>query len=378
MSNLQRFTMVVFGLLLFFIIFPPNVNAQDGKEYKVGASTLYVRNAPASNAQIVGQLSAGDTVIAFDEQHGWVMTYYAGQEAWVASQFLVAEKQDTASAHSTASAATAQSANANIVVAANGVNLRTGPGTNHNIIGSASHGDTYKLVATKGDWHQIELDDGSTAWIAAWLTAPANGNQASTPAMATQTNQQSDNHAKRQSLAGFNIVIDAGHGGKDPGAIGPNGMKEKYLTLSTAQKVRDVLQSEGATVIMTRSGDQFISLDQRVQLSNSYHTSAFISLHYNAYPVLTVNGISTHYYSSSGPDMRLAQTIQSSLMQHVNMTNRGIRQSDYHVLRTNGDLAVLIELGFVTNPYDAAKIQTGNYQTEVARAIADGLKIYFN
>ncbi|MFD2209814.1 N-acetylmuramoyl-L-alanine amidase [Virgibacillus halophilus] len=374
MTNAKRFSMVGFGILLFLFIFLPAANAQSGDAYKVGTSSLVVRSAPASNSEIIGQLSQGQTVIVFKEQHGWAMTYYAGKEAWVASQFLVADSQQSTDSGETVH----KPSNDYIAVAADGVNLRTGPGTNHQVIGSALHGDTYKLTGTKGDWHRIVLGDGTTAWIAAWLTSPTNVHQTTRQTKATNTSQSNGTQTKRASLAGYNIVLDAGHGGKDPGALGLDGLREKDLTLSTANRVRDVLQSEGATVVATRSGDEFLSLDKRVQISNSYKTDAFISLHFNAYPTMTVRGVSTHYYSNGGNDMALAQSIQTALMQHVNMPNRGIHQSDYHVLRTNSDLAVLVELGFITNQYDAGNIQTNQYQTDVANAIADGLKTYFN
>lgn len=376
MTNKKRFSVIGFGMLLLLIIFSPTVNAQSGDAYKVGTSSLTVRSTPASNGEVIGQLSEGNTVIVFKEEHGWAMTYYAGKEAWVASQFLVHESSN----HQKSDRAqnVSKPSNDYIVVAANGVNLRNGPGTNHQLVGSTTHGDTYKLVDTQGDWHQIVLGDGTKAWIAAWLTSPTSAHQTAAKTKTTNTQQSNNTQAKRDSLAGYNIVIDAGHGGKDPGALGLDGLKEKNLTLSTANKIRDVLQSEGATVITTRSDDQFISLQRRVQISNSYQTSAFISLHYNAYPAMTVRGISTHYYSNGGDDMVLAQTLQSALMQHVNMPNRGIKQSDYHVLRTNNDLAVLLELGFITNQQDAANIQTDQYQTNIAHAVADGLKRYFH
>src|SRR5690625_3132833 len=129
---------------------------------------------------------------------------------------------------------------------------------------------------------------------------------------------------------------------------------------------------------MTRENDRFLLLEDRVAISHAYYTHAFISLHFDAYPISTVNGFSTHFYSSFGNDRKLAQFIQTGIAEQVNLNNRGIVQSNLHVLRENKDLAVLVELGFITNPYDFATIQTTDYQQGVAEGITNGLINYFN
>src|SRR5699024_6386736 len=179
------------------------------------------------------------------------------------------------------------------------------------------------------------------------------------------------------TLNGYNIILDPGHGGKDPGAIGIRGTLEKNHAINTAHSVAEGLREAGATVIMTRSSDTYVTLEDRISLSNEYATDAFISLHYNALPLESVNGFST-YYHTHGNRRLLADSIQSGLEQHMALNSRGLMQNDYHVLRKNSDLAVLVELGFITNPYDLSVIQTAEHQRSVADGIVEGVMTYFN
>ncbi|WP_099159227.1 N-acetylmuramoyl-L-alanine amidase [Virgibacillus ndiopensis] len=359
----KEFLTAGIGFLLFLFIFIPTVHAEKGQIYEVGTQSLNVRSAPSHSAKIIGNLDEGDHVVVFQESFGWVQTYYDGQEAWVASQYLF-----PASKRTQVNTASNQK---EITITENEVQIRTGPGTSYKVIGSTSKGDTFNLLETKNDWHKVTLNDDSTGWIAAWLTSTYTGSNPS-----ETSNKQQVAGVTSSSLEGYNIVIDPGHGGKDSGAIGIDGIFEKDLIMMTADNIAQQLRAAGATVILTRTDDYFVPLDERVQISNAYNTDAFISIHFNAFPLIPIQGISTHYYSY-GASQDLARDIQASVTQGINMQNRGIMQSNYHVLRENSDAAVLIELGFITNPHDLSMIQTTDYQNNVAEGIVDGLKNYF-
>lgn len=356
----NRILIIVISLLLFSIVFIPNAYAEENQTQEVGISSLNVRSGPSKSAEIIGQLGIGDRVGVFKTTYGWAQTYIDGKEAWVASQYLNPVNNGTQTKEKP------ETVQEDIVVTENNVRIRIGPGTDHSIIGTANTGDAFSLVETANEWHKISIDDGSAGWIAAWLT------NSPTKKQNTQTSTQSTG-----SLNGHTIVIDPGHGGKDPGAIGFNGVSEKSLTISTAKKVAGNLRQAGANVQLTRTDDYYISLEERVQISNTSRTSAFISLHYNAFPIPTVQGIGTYYYTD-GKDRNLAQDIQTALAKNVSLKDRGVLRGDYHVLRENSDLAVLVELGFVTNPSDLSKIQTLTYQSNVANAITQGFSNYFN
>ncbi|HAM80838.1 N-acetylmuramoyl-L-alanine amidase family protein [Ornithinibacillus bavariensis] len=174
-------------------------------------------------------------------------------------------------------------------------------------------------------------------------------------------------------LSGYTIVIDPGHGGKDPGALGQQNILEKDMILVVSLRIAEQLKQAGATVILTREDDSFVSLQQRVQLSNQNHADAFISIHFNAYDEDYVGGFHTYYYRNGE---RLAQTIQKTLAEKIHLRNRGVIQHGYTVLRENHQPAVLIELGFITNKKELATIQTDAYQNSVAEAIMEALVKY--
>lgn len=349
-------------MLLFFFIFVTASFAESQQAYEVGTTNLNVRNAPSHDAEVVGHLQPGERVEAFREQHGWVQTYYEGEVVWVASQYLSPVRGDDATSATHTNEEEVQ-------VTASGVNIRSGPGTENSIIGAATSGDTYQLIESSGDWVKVLLSSGHEGWIAANLTNQTQGSEA-----VEQTSNVSNANG---SLAGYNIVLDPGHGGKDPGSIGFNGVYEKDLINSTTDKVASYLRETGANVILTRKSDAYVSLDDRILISNTYQTDAFVSIHYNAFPVPIVRGTSTYYYAG-GEDKSLAHHIQSSLTAMNSVYDRGIRQGDYKVLRENSDLAVLIELGFITNPDELQSMQTSEFQNEAAEAITNGLINYFS
>lgn len=295
-------------------------------------AALNVRTAPAANAEIVGQLVQGDKVTVFQEKFGWAKTFYNGQEAWVAAQFLLPINDEAVAGQESNEKAT---------------------------------------DSTKSSEKEEKQTESSND-----ISASPEINNNSAPPKAQATKQKTANR-NRDALADYHIIIDPGHGGKDVGAIGVDGVYEKGLTLATAKLVAKQLQHEGATVTLTRSDDSFISLDQRVQISNSHKNNVFISLHYNAFDDPAVKGIKTFYYAGE-ENAKLAQTIQGALANHVNSNNRGANQADYYVLRNNDNAAILVELGFITNPEELQKIQTPAYQKDMAAGIADGVKDYFD
>ncbi|WP_100013114.1 N-acetylmuramoyl-L-alanine amidase [Lentibacillus sediminis] len=381
---MRRVTFGISFLLLFFLFVPVQGEAAAGDTYEVSNGMLHVREAPSINAEIIGMLYSGDTVTTFDEQYGWVMTYYGGQKVWVAKHHLspVSQSQQSSSEPQAET----------IRVTADSVHLRSGPGTGYSSLGGAVAGDTYSLLNTDGDWHQISLNNGETAWIAAWLTDAAStgrGEEPSASAVDTSNNEEPSETVTEPvqttdpgtneasgSLSGYTIVLDAGHGGIDPGAIGLNNVYEKDLVYSTTEKVAAQLLQTGANVVMTRSGDYFVPLEERTHISNTQRADAFISLHYNAFPILSVNGFNTFYTDNA--DRGLAQNIHFSISQEVSLHDRGFVQADYHVLRNTSAPSVLLELGFITNPGDLSQVQSADYQYQVADAIVAGLKKYFH
>ncbi|MCT7953671.1 N-acetylmuramoyl-L-alanine amidase [Laspinema palackyanum] len=172
------------------------------------------------------------------------------------------------------------------------------------------------------------------------------------------------------------VVIDAGHGGRDPGAVGIGGLREKEVVLDISRQVAEILERNGVTVVMTRQDDRTIDLAPRTQLANRVNANLFVSIHANAISMSRpdVNGLETYYFSSG---QRLAQTIHRSMLRSFsNMRDRGVRRARFYVLRHTNMPAVLVETGFVTGRDDARMLANPTERTRMAEAIAQGILQY--
>ena len=170
------------------------------------------------------------------------------------------------------------------------------------------------------------------------------------------------------------VVIDPGHGGLDTGALRGN-VLEKDLTLEIALRIKNCLQEMGMkNVIMTRSIDKTLTLDERVQIANNNNADIFVSVHINASVKSEINGIETHYYSENGYDV--AKVIHKELMENVNATDRGLFKSKFYVINHTEAPAVLLELGFISNEQERSSLRSEERQMNSAQAIADGIVNY--
>ena len=159
-------------------------------------------------------------------------------------------------------------------------------------------------------------------------------------------------HATAHGLSFTTVVVDAGHGGDDPGATW-SGIHEKRICLDVALRVESALRARGVNVIMTRRSDRTVSLDSRAEMANRHQRAVFVSIHFNASRDRSVSGIETHYRSDTG--RVLAGAIQKSLDRQVTGVNRGIDWEDFKVLRETKMPAVLVECGFISNRAEAAR-----------------------
>lgn len=166
------------------------------------------------------------------------------------------------------------------------------------------------------------------------------------------------------------VVIDAGHGGKDGGAVW-NGLIERNLTLDVAKRLDAVLRARGIRTVMTRKTNSTVELPTRAAIANRYRSSVFVSIHFNASRNRSISGIETHYRSSRG--RALAGYVQRSLDKRVTGINRGLRFNDYKVLRETKMPAVLVECGFISNKTEAKRCASPAHRQKLAEAIASGI-----
>jgi N-acetylmuramoyl-L-alanine amidase len=191
---------------------------------------------------------------------------------------------------------------------------------------------------------------------------------------------QTDEHAAADALAArwrINpICIDAGHGGRDSGTLGADGALEKTITLDIAGRVRRRLEAEGATVVMTRTDDRFVSLDARASTSNKAAAGLFVSIHANGFHEPDVRGFEIYYFNGahSSKAVEAAEAIERAMHDALDTRDRGVRRADFSVLAATQCPAVLVEVGYMTNPDEAARLARADYRQQIADALVAAIK----
>ena len=173
----------------------------------------------------------------------------------------------------------------------------------------------------------------------------------------------------------YRVVIDPGHGGPDPGAVGIGGLRETDIVLDVGLQVAQLLQRSGVQVLLTRTSEVDVDLPPRVSLANRSRADAFVSLHANALSMARpdVNGIETFYYAG-GRSYQLASAIQNRLMSvNPGTPNRGARPGRFYVIRRTVMPAALAEMGFVTGRIDAPRLANPSHRRRLAQAVAAGI-----
>lgn len=400
-------------------------------KYTDGYTTVNVRNTPSKQGAVIGKLQKGTSVKVLSENNGWVEISYSGQSAWVSSEYISKQTNSAAGASNNANGGKA-------TVTATSLSVREAASLNAKVIGSIKKGQSFQVLEENGGWFKIEFSTGSFGWAAGWFmetsTAPSNqGNHlkgstvtiqhdgtnirknASTTSAVVQrpnkgdifevinkendwfevkladgssgfvagwlvaaggTGQQVQRPNTSKGLKNKTIVLDPGHGGRDNGTTGNRGTLEKRLTLQTANLLADKLRAAGAKVILTRTNDTYISLDSRVRSSHMNNADAFISIHYDSITDRSVRGLTTYYYH--GYQQQLAADIHSAAIRKTYLKDRGHKQGDYFVLRENNRKAVLIELGYLSNPAEEMILTSKQYQEAAASGIFEGISRHFN
>ena len=180
------------------------------------------------------------------------------------------------------------------------------------------------------------------------------------------------------------IVIDAGHGGFDPGKVAADGSEEKAVNLSIARLLQGYLEQSGAEVSMTRIEDAALShgksSDMKERIKIGKNCDAFVSIHQNSYPAPDVHGAQVFYYNKSQSGEKLAKHIQSRLKEYADILNDRTAKanSSYYILKKSTVPCVIVECGFLSSPDENAKLNDPNYQKKIAKAVYMGIVDYFS
>lgn len=191
----------------------------------------------------------------------------------------------------------------------------------------------------------------------------------------SNSNPVTPDPVQKPRLAGKSFYLDAGHGGKDPGAVNDNlGLQEKIAALEICLKLGIALEAEGADVFYSRTDDSYHSITARANQANSLNVTAFISIHLNSAENASANGIETLVYATKGIAYELAGKIQKNMVDSTGWKDRGIKaRPDLGVLRLTKMPADLIECGFISNDKEAQELFKPAIQNKISKAIANGI-----
>ncbi|MHB8126387.1 MAG: N-acetylmuramoyl-L-alanine amidase [Desulfitobacteriaceae bacterium] len=359
-----------------------NKQPQQGKITASGG--LNLRDIPASTGKALVTIAEGTTIDLTDLQGQWYQTTYQSKTGWISASYvtIISTNQPDSNSSNATSTDNVYSTTT-IDLSLNGtVYILGGTGiissnTQNIIEGKASSKYKDNLKDFPPLPSEIKKPD-----------SPSRGGDIidNNPAKEVLINPFQGIPAN--VLSGKTILVDPGHGGKDPGAIGPNNTYEKNNTLAIALALNDILKQAGAKVILTRNKDispatnysEIEDLQARVNLADKKNADLFISIHNDSFSNPDKQGTST-YFSEDNPkqneSIQLANCIQFSVTDTVNTINRGIKQANFYVLRNTTMPSILIEAAFISNPNEETRLQNPTFQKNVATAIFHGIYNYY-
>lgn len=361
-------SLLCISLFAAVLIFPIPILAKDAI---IHTDNLNVRSGLGEEYDKIGQVDTDETYTIKSENDGWVEIDLGDESGWVTTDYISISDSESVGNDPDKATDTHQTENNNsdndnhqeskgdIIIDSENTQIRNEPSTSGDIVYFASENETFTISDEKDDWYQIKNDEAD-GFIHKRLVTNNN-----------------ERKKTRNGLRNKTIVLDAGHGGRDVGAIGMSGDYEKTFTYQTTMELEKELKLLGADVILTRETDEFISLGGRTSLANIKDTDALISIHYNSTPDLPeVNGIGTYYYHDQHKD--LAKAVQNGVIQITDANDRGTAFENFHVIRQSFKPSILIELGFISNEKEENLLKRSPYQKKIVTGILHGLQQYFN
>ncbi|MEY9971919.1 N-acetylmuramoyl-L-alanine amidase [Lysinibacillus sp. RC46] len=244
-------------------------------------------------------------------------------------------------------------------VTVDSLNVRKEANSTSTVLGKLKKGEYIQVNSINGYWAQVTYQ-GQKGYVHKSYLKLLN---------------QSGNPLKNRI-----IILDPGHGGKDPGTV-LGSYSEKAITLKVSTLVKQKLEAAGAKVYMTRTGDTYPSLQDRVDFTNANYGEIFVSVHVNSAANTSAQGTETYYAISTGDmyqeDIDLATFVNNQIVNNLNMKNRGVKEEQYYVIRNTIIPAILVELGFLTNDEDRGKMTTDKYVELFADSIYKGISQYY-
>ena len=244
--------------------------------------------------------------------------------------------------------------------------------------------DTHSVYIAAPPTRSVKVD-GAT--IAGAETVSQNGqlylSRATERAIATQlartdrrptvTHQHTPSHTPHRQPATGVVMLDAGHGGKDPGAPNRYGPAEKHIALDTTLRVQRILAANGIKTLMTRTGDSYPTLDQRIAYANQTRPNLYVSIHADSAPNESAQGFTIYVARKASSRSIEAAKALIDAMKRTHVRSRGMRRADFKVIAKTSSPAVLVELGYLSNATEARRLSTAQHRQRMAEAVAAGI-----
>jgi N-acetylmuramoyl-L-alanine amidase len=260
------------------------------------------------------------------------------------------------------------------------------PGESQRYLTVSTQGDDIVVLVRRADGVRVDLVRQylESRWVYL-ATVSGSGNIASRPVTisvprpAARPAPKQDTSTPVRTNGRVLVMLDPGHGGKDPGAINASGLSEVSVILPIAKRVAAILERQGIAVKMTRNSDYFVGLDERVTMSREAGATLFVSIHANSIDNRPdVNGLETYHYNLG---QSFAETVHSTVVDYVNkngfyIADRRVRSARFLVLRKSSIPAILVETGYLTSDIEAARLRRDDYQKVMAEGIAKGIVQY--
>lgn len=435
----HKYIVAIVPIMILFML-GPLADIAMAASATVTGKVVNIRSGPGSNYVKKGSLLQGAIVTVTASTGQWCkVSLRSGLAGWVNKSYLKVNWTNSTPVKT----ATINKA-AKIEITTKIANLRSGPGTKYVIKAKAKRGDKLELLGNNNGWYKVKTSQGiayilqglakiwtipvayadeveptvqdnpNTAEIPTGadssgqgtdlidvngLEKPSDNNVSSNTSENTTSpsaNQGSQNGVEAVTPVGdppsqvnfIKIVLDAGHGGKDPGAVGRGGTMEKDINLSLISKTGALLEQAGYQVKYTRSDDTYVGLYDRVDTANNESAQLFISIHCNASESSSKRGNSVYYYVDENRPAAIAQSAQRDLLarsvrdrmiQSLGLSDGGVHdRMGFVVIRYTNMPAILIETAYISNAQEEALLNDQSFQDNVARSIVDGINNYFS
>ena len=321
--------------------------------------TLNLYYKPTSSSKKIGLINSGAKLPVYKEVEGYYLTIVDGLPGYVVKANTTVQTPPTPPVPEKPDPEQPVITSTIGKVTVSSLNIREAANTTSKTLKTLSKGTIVSVHSISGFWAKV-TSDGVTGYVHKSYLKLMN---------------QSGSSVKNRI-----IIIDPGHGGKDPGAVN-SGSSEKAIVLKVSNLVKQKLVAAGAKVYMTRTGDTYPELSERVAYTKANYGEVFVSIHVNSATSSSAQGTETYYNISTGDmyeeDKKLATYINNEIVTNANMKNRGVKEGPFYVIRNMIIPSVLVELGFISNSEDRAKLINDKYVEIFAQSIYNGIVDYY-